>query len=396
MKANSQSLFFTSMALSLAVATVASAKPAFDDVALGKTYYCMDMDSSSGVNYAFSDFEMTPGVFSNNGHAYIDNSGNACGANNELALSNIYVTYDYAGSGGPEKDPRILFGWYGGSLNLSINGDRHWAANPMGFPPVIGGCNVNLIPLGGGCGRIDITGTVNTISFGGQEFWLDDIGNQLDNCDWGYEDLSPGLAMGPGSSFVTSGLPSKVRAFTLWDGSPFTSGNVRVSLSNQACNTGKEISLNSALVSHDILGSGVSYENVEWAYGYYGGGINFEVNGDFRYENNINALDGQTVGGCLVTIVPVTSTCGWIKLDGIVDTIAIGGQELFVDCLKGDELESAGKPGDIDGDGDVDVDDLMSLIANYGSSCSGCPEDVDGDGDVDVDDLMILLGNYGS
>ena len=38
----------------------------------------------------------------------------------------------------------------------------------------------------------------------------------------------------------------------------------------------------------------------------------------------------------------------------------------------------------------------MSLIAAYGSTCSGCPEDIDGDGDVDINDLMILLGNYGS
>jgi len=396
MKTNTTFVLTASAALTLAMGAVASAKPAFDDVALGKTYYCLDSDSSSGVNYMFSDFEMTPGVFSNNGNAYIDNSGNACGSNQELALSNIYVTYDYVGSGGPETDPSILFGWYGGSVNLSINGDRHWGPHPGAFPPVIGGCNVNIVPLGGGCGRIDIVGNVNSISFGGQEFWLDDIQNTEGECDWGYEDLSPSLAMGPGASFTTDGLPSKTRDFILWNGTPFTTGDVQVSLTNQACNTGQELKLRSATVMHDILGSGVSYENVEWAYGYYGGDINFEINGDFRFENNVNALDGQTIGSCLVTVVPVTADCGWIQVDGIVDTIAIGGQELFVDCLKGDEVEPSNTPGDVDGDGDVDVDDLMLLIASYGSTCSGCPEDIDGDGDVDVDDLMLLLSNYGS
>ena len=396
MKITRTSTLTASIALTLAMGAVASAKPAFEDVSLGKTYLCMDSDTSSGVKYLFSDFEMTPGVFTNNGHGFIDNTGRACGSNQDLALSNIYVTYDYAGSTGSQNDPSLLFGWYGGSMNLSINGDRHWGPNPGAFPPVIGGCNVSIVPLGGGCGRIDVVGKVDRISFGGQEFWLDDLQNVEGDCDWGYEDLSPMLMMGPGATFTTDGMTSKTRDFILWDGTPFATGNVRVSLANQACNTGKELELNSAGVFHDILGSGVSYEDVEWAYGYYGGEINFEVHGDVRFEHDINALDGQTIGSCLVTIVPVTPNCGWIEVDGIVDTIAIAGQELFVDCLKGDEVEPSTKPGDLDGDGDVDVDDLMSLIASYGSSCSGCPEDIDGDGDVDVDDLMILLSNYGT
>ena len=126
-------LLTVSAAMTLTMVGIATAKPAFEDVPLGKNYLCMDSDSSSGVKYTFSDYEMTPGVFSNNGHAYIDNVGNACGSNQELALSNIYVTYDYLSSGAPETNPQILFGWYGGNMNLSINGDRHWGPNPGAF-----------------------------------------------------------------------------------------------------------------------------------------------------------------------------------------------------------------------------------------------------------------------
>ncbi len=59
------------------------------------------------------------------------------------------------------------------------------------------------------------------------------------------------------------------------------------------------------------------------------------------------------------------------------------------------EVVAGGTDGDIDGDGDVDFDDLVLLLSAYGCT-SGCgPEDIDGDGDVDFNDLVILLTNYG-
>lgn len=55
-------------------------------------------------------------------------------------------------------------------------------------------------------------------------------------------------------------------------------------------------------------------------------------------------------------------------------------------------------PGDLDGDGDVDLQDLATLLANFGTPSGATPEqgDADGDGDVDLSDLAVLLGNYGA
>ncbi len=49
--------------------------------------------------------------------------------------------------------------------------------------------------------------------------------------------------------------------------------------------------------------------------------------------------------------------------------------------------------GDLDGDGDVDFQDMVLLLASFNRDDGG---DLDGDGDTDFDDLVILLANYGS
>ena len=52
--------------------------------------------------------------------------------------------------------------------------------------------------------------------------------------------------------------------------------------------------------------------------------------------------------------------------------------------------------GDTDGDGDVDFQDVLAVIAGWGPCPSegACPGDVDDDGDVDVQDLVLVLANW--
>ena len=53
-------------------------------------------------------------------------------------------------------------------------------------------------------------------------------------------------------------------------------------------------------------------------------------------------------------------------------------------------------PGDANGDGQVSVDDLLSIITVWGQSCDGCPEDLDESGVVGVDDLLRVIANWQS
>jgi glucose/arabinose dehydrogenase len=55
-------------------------------------------------------------------------------------------------------------------------------------------------------------------------------------------------------------------------------------------------------------------------------------------------------------------------------------------------------PGDVDGNGEVNVDDLIAVILAWGDCWGGppvCPGDIDGSGQVDVDDLLVVILHWG-
>lgn len=49
--------------------------------------------------------------------------------------------------------------------------------------------------------------------------------------------------------------------------------------------------------------------------------------------------------------------------------------------------------GDVNGDGTVNVSDILAVISAWGL-CSGCNEDLDNSGTVDVTDLLFIIGNW--
>ncbi|MCI0676992.1 MAG: dockerin type I domain-containing protein [Phycisphaerales bacterium] len=57
------------------------------------------------------------------------------------------------------------------------------------------------------------------------------------------------------------------------------------------------------------------------------------------------------------------------------------------------------KTGDVNGDGVVNITDLLAVIAGWGACPTPpdpCPGDVDNDGDVDIADLLSVISNWGS
>lgn len=61
-------------------------------------------------------------------------------------------------------------------------------------------------------------------------------------------------------------------------------------------------------------------------------------------------------------------------------------------CDDASACEGEPCPGDVDGNGTVDVSDLLLILASWGDGGSG---DADGDGDTDVNDLLMAIANFG-
>jgi hypothetical protein len=94
-----------------------------------------------------------------------------------------------------------------------------------------------------------------------------------------------------------------------------------------------------------------------------------------------------------VTIPAGTADGTWyvgVKLDGAGDSD--GSNNAYVTTIDIGALEDC--PADISGNGSVDVDDVLAVVAAFGD-CGSCSEDIDGDGTVGVDDLLVVIAAFG-
>ena len=91
-------------------------------------------------------------------------------------------------------------------------------------------------------------------------------------------------------------------------------------------------------------------------------------------------------------------TKGQRTLSGLLAVIAVMlGPRLIVGGTPSARAEPMGLecPWDLDNSGDVDVPDLLRLLATWGNIPTPDPPDFDGDGVVAVPDLLALLAHWG-
>ena len=111
-----------------------------------------------------------------------------------------------------------------------------------------------------------------------------------------------------------------------------------------------------------------------------------------EYEGYIHADDFYYLNTTVTIPEGIADGTWYLGLSATVADDTNTDNDLLVVEIQVGDLEPCS--GDINGDGVVNVDDILATIGAWGP-CDGCPEDTDGDGVVGVDDVLAVLSAWG-
>jgi hypothetical protein len=155
----------------------------FENPPMGQVYRVGDTFIDSGVAITVLPFQWGNGTWTNNGFAKVENGGRAGGSGQDIHLNNVNLGFKISA---PFKKLTMLFGEYGGNLNIDVNGDFKNFQNFANLnTTLVGGANAAVVNgLGNDMGTLDMSGTMNQFDFqektfafivGGQELWVDHV-----------------------------------------------------------------------------------------------------------------------------------------------------------------------------------------------------------------------------
>lgn len=131
---------------------------------------------------------------------------------------------------------------------------------------------------------------------------------------------------------VTNGIPMSVHDFNLLDGSA-TFSVASIDVAPVAFGSNQSLRLNNINVEFDFSGVGFAVREVTFEFLDLGGHENLSVNGSPMFAGELSAI-GSPIDGvsAAVTTTPVSGgISGRVVLSGAVETVRVGGQELWID-----------------------------------------------------------------
>lgn len=146
----------------------------FEDLVFNTTYNVGGTFTTNGHLFDLEQFQWDGGTWTPAGHAYVDNQLLAGGSGLDLELNNINLETVFVG---PVSSLGLVFGEYGGNLNIEINGDfLNFSKLADINGTTIGGCTIVVTNgFGNDQGTFLAEGSIGQFALGGQELWIDDI-----------------------------------------------------------------------------------------------------------------------------------------------------------------------------------------------------------------------------
>ncbi|MCB1150234.1 hypothetical protein KDK88_01705, partial [bacterium] len=288
-------------------------------------------------------------------YCVIDNPLLGFGIGNVMQISNVVNRYDIGSTGVLASKVTFDYLDLGGKENLEVNNAPRYVGEMDMAPAVIAPgvtCSVTTTPVPGGVrGTVTLTGPVDKLTVGGQEFWIDTIcvtdnANTVNWCNHLSDIESPALGSTWGGSvgstpgdlmFVEDGMTAHITEYTDPTGVVLF-GDARVDNAFPPFGSGQVLTLNNVNVRYGLSVLGVT-EKVRIEYFDGAGMENFQVNGAAWYYGEIDAAPSAIAPGVTCTVYENAGPgfdYGVIVLEGDVDTFFLGGQQFAVDnvCVR--------------------------------------------------------------
>ena len=146
----------------------------FEDLVLETAYKVTETFTTSGKTVTVRSFIGRDGDPSSDGFAIVGNGEQAGGRGQEMWVAGVNLDFDFDTS---LAGLSLLYGEYGGYLNLSINGDfRRFGDFAVIDGLTVGGVDATVSNGSGrDTGSLRFIGTINSFFIGGEELYIDDV-----------------------------------------------------------------------------------------------------------------------------------------------------------------------------------------------------------------------------
>lgn len=367
--------------------------------------------------------------FASNGGMYVARKiqGSTSFEPSVMARATGYADKGWMGAGSAPGDPdstRVYIAYNEGLLRSTDMGNT-WSApvslgTGLGFLPRVGPNGEVYVAYWDGWNGVMLKRSLN----GGVSFTTHTIATRLDT--WGAQETSrfPGWFRVPALTYLAVDPNSGTLYCVYFDTTNMVMGSYNVDL--YFCKSTNQGTSWTAPVKINLDGFPPGDQFFPWIEVDRSGVIHMEfyntrhrvVNDDAEHGYIDAYYSTSADGGTTLTEYRLTPETFDSYYDGLNRTnqfmgdyngLAVGGNRIYPcypSSINGNTdifiniITTAALPGDLDGDGDVDVADLASLLAVYGL-CTGNAgfdpaADFDGSGCIDIADLAVLLANYGS